>query len=57
MCTQDSSTCWIPEQGVQGGYTELNAQSFVSRIADSDQGTGSTGYREVFDKAQAVRTE
>jgi hypothetical protein len=42
----------------------LNAQSFVSRtadsdqdIADSDQGTGSTGYREVFDKAQAVRTQ
>ena len=24
-------------------------------IADSDEGTGSTGYREVFDKAQAVK--
>ena len=35
----------------------MNAKSFVSRIADSDQGTGSTGYREVFDKAQAVRTQ
>jgi hypothetical protein len=42
---------------VQGDYTELNAKSFVSRMADSDQGTGSTGYREVFDKAQAVRTQ
>ena len=29
----------------------------VSRIADSDEGTGSTGYREVFDKAQAVTTQ
>ncbi len=27
-----------------------------SDIADSDQGTGSTGYREVSDKAQAART-
>ena len=24
-------------------------------IADSDEGTGSTGYREVLDKAQAVK--
>jgi hypothetical protein len=29
---------------------------FFFSIADSDPGTGSTGYREVFDKAQAVRT-
>ena len=27
----------------------------VSRIADSDPGTGSTGYRDVFDKAWAVK--
>ena len=42
---------------VQGGYTELNAKSFDSRIADSDPGTGSTGYREVSDKAQAVKIQ
>jgi hypothetical protein len=24
-------------------------------MADSDEGTGSTGYREVFDKAQAAK--
>jgi hypothetical protein len=42
---------------VQGGYIELNAKSFDSRMANSDPGTGSTGYREVFDKAQAVRTQ
>ena len=30
---------------------------FFFSIADSDPGTGSTGYREVFDKAQAVRTQ
>jgi hypothetical protein len=29
---------------------------FFFSIADSDPGTGSTGYREVFDKAQAART-
>ena len=28
----------------------------VSRIADSDPGTGSTGYRDVCDKAWAVTT-
>ena len=36
--------------------TELNAKSFASMIADSDEGsTGSVGYREVFDKAWAVK--
>ena len=43
--------------GSENRDTELNAKSFVSRIADSDRGTGSTGYREVSDKAQAVREQ
>jgi hypothetical protein len=30
--------------------TELNTHKFVSRIADSDLGTGSRGYRKVYDK-------
>ena len=39
----------------------MNAQSFFfsiadSDIADSDPGTGSTGYREVCDKAQEAKT-